>query len=196
MNTAEVYALLEKFYEGKLSDEQENELRDFFRKGNIPPELEDEREMFSYYDTTAQAPMPDAGFEARIINATATGGQSLSIFRNRKYVLAFMSSAAAFLLLFGTWFFFVRRSEPADTFTDPKLAYNETMKVLYSVSAKMNTGFDALESARKASSVAKRNISRVGRSTDMINQNLKPLNYFKKAMVIVSSPLETGALHK
>ncbi|MGD0584082.1 MAG: hypothetical protein ABR974_14200 [Bacteroidales bacterium] len=190
MNTQEIYSLLEKYYDGRCSDEEEQMLRKYFRETEVPNELKAEKEMFAYYDSALSVPMPGADFEARIIRSVDTSEIKTHVLKTRRYLFMAMSSAAALLLLIGSWFFFVRRTEPADTFRDPSLAYNETIKILYDVSAKLNSGIDALEPARRAQSVAAKSLGTVKRSTGMINDNLKALDYFQKAMVIVSSPLE------
>jgi hypothetical protein len=196
MNTEEIQNLLEKYYNGSCSDEEEQLLRKYLREGDVPPELEAEREMFRYYDSSIQVPQPAADFEERIIRSVDMADNRRGSGSGRRYLFAVISTAAAILLLIGSWFLFIRRTEPADTFRDPALAYNETVRVLYSISAKMNTGMDAMDQVRKVQSVAAKSLSRVEKSTSMINDNLKGLDYFQKAMVIVSSPLEYNSLKK
>jgi hypothetical protein len=196
MNTLEIYSLLEKYYDGRCSDDEEQILRKFFREAEIPPELQAEKEMFSYFDSALSVPKPSSDFEERIIRSVDIAENKSHVLNTRRYLFAAMSSAAALLLLIGSWFFFVRRTEPADTFRDPALAYNETIRILYNVSARLNTGISAMDPVRKAQSIAAKSIGTVGKSTGMINDNLKALDYFQKAMVIVSSPLEISAIKK
>jgi len=190
MNTEEVYSLLEKYYDGRCSDEEEQILRMYFRDADVPDELEAEKEIFGYYNSTCVVPQPSNGFEERIIRSLNKPDSRIKALRNRKYIYALLSSAATLLLLFGSWFFFVRKTEPNDTFRDPALAYNETMKILFDVSSRLNTGMNAMEPARKARNTAVRTIGTIGKSTGMIHENLKTLDYFQKAMDIVSSPFE------
>jgi hypothetical protein len=196
MNTQEINSLLEKYYEGRCSDEEEQILRKYFREADVPPELETETEMFGNYDSSLSVPQPAADFEDRILRSIDRAENKKGALSTRRYLFAVMSTAAAIFLLIGSWFFFIRRTEPADTFRDPALAYNETIRILYNVSARLNTGMNAMEPVRKAQSVAEKSIGRVGKSTSMINDNLKALDYFQKAMVIVSSPLEISTLKK
>jgi hypothetical protein len=196
MNTQEIYSLLEKYYEGRCSDEEEQALRKYFREERVSPELEMEKEMFNHYDSALSVPIPSAGFEDRIIRSIDEVESRRHLHGNIRYLLVAMSSAAALLILIGLWYLFIRSTEPADTFKDPVLAYNETIKILYNVSSKLNTGIDAMEPARKAESIATRSIGTFGKSTGKINDNLKALDYFQKAMDIVSSPLETRTLKK
>jgi hypothetical protein len=196
MNTKEVYSLLEKYYDGRCSDEEEQILRMYFRDADVPYELEAEKEVFGYYNSALIVPQPSKGFEERIIRSLDKTDNRIRTKQSRKYMFALLSSAATLLLLFGSWFFFIRKTEPTDTFRDPALAYNETIKILYDVSLRLNTGMNALEPARKAQNTAVRSIGTVGRSTGMINDNLKALDYFQKAMDIVSSPFEIRTNNK
>ncbi|HVN59557.1 MAG TPA: hypothetical protein VMT63_14760 [Bacteroidales bacterium] len=192
MNTGEIYRLLGKYYDGLSSEEEERELRRLFREGTVPPELEPDSRIFSYMDQDeAGIPMPDEGFEARVIEAINRSGEKGMPVIRRKLLYSILSSAAAVALITAFWFLFINRSEPSDTFKDPRLAYNEAARILYSVSEKMNTGLNAMEPARKASKTASAGIGMFEKSAGMINDNLRPLNYFRKAMVIVSSPLES-----
>lgn len=193
MNTQEVYSLLEKYYEGTASEAEELELKRYFRENTVPPELEHEKEIFGWYGSELTIPEPSAGFEQRIISAVGKAQSRPTAKVRRMFALA-MSSAAAILILAGSWFFFIHQSEPADTFKDPAIAYNETMKILYGVSEKMNSGMKVMQPATRARSVAGKSMEKVERSTGIINDNLKTLGYFRKAMNIVSSPLETRSL--
>lgn len=196
MNTREIYSLLEKYYDGRCSDDEEQVLRKFLREAEVPADLEAEKEMFAYFDSALSVPKPSLDFEDRIIRSVDMAQNKSHLLNTRRYLFAAMSSAAALLLLIGSWFFFIRRTEPADTFRDPALAYNETIRILYNVSARLNTGISAMDPVRKAQSIAAKSIGTVGKSTGMINDNLKALDYFQKAMVIVSSPLEISAIKK
>jgi hypothetical protein len=196
MNTQEINSLLEKYYEGRSSDEEEQLLRRYFREADVAPELQAEKEMFGYYDTFLSIPQPEADFEERIIRSVDSAEIRGGLHTTGRYLFTAMSTAAAILLLVGSWFLFIRRTEPADTFRDPSIAYNETVRILYNVSARMNSGMNAMDPMRKAQSVASKSMGRVGKSAGMINDNLKALDYFQKAMVIVSSPLEINTLKK
>ncbi len=195
MNIQEIYSLLGKYYDGTSTDEEEIRLRQFFLEDEVPAELEEDRQIFLHWNGETSIPMPDEGFEQRIlkrIDAAEHGNR----FRMRRILFPAMSSAAAILILFGSWFFFIHRQEPGDTFKDPALAYNESVKILYSVSSRLNTGMNALEPVRKARSVTAKSLGTFEKSTAIINDNFKSLDYFRKTMQIVSSPLDLNAVKK
>jgi hypothetical protein len=67
MNEEELKRLIEKYYNGESTEEEESALRDYFRKGNIPEGYEAEKLIFSYYTESAELPEPSLDFEARIL---------------------------------------------------------------------------------------------------------------------------------
>ena len=191
MNTREIISLLDKYYMGESSDNEEKLLRDYFSEESVPPELENEKEIFNYYSASSRAPAPSIDFEERIIAAIDNAFKAdPELFIKRK-LYAVISSAAVILILLGSYFFFAGKSNPADTFSDPALAYSETLKILYNISSELNSGINALEPVRELESTAVKSIGTVSRSAGMIGSNLRSLGYFNRAIDIVNSPLET-----
>ena len=62
MNTEKIEQLLEKFFEGETTLEEEKQLRTFFRKENIPDRLESYREQFGYIVELSRSE-PGSGFD-------------------------------------------------------------------------------------------------------------------------------------
>lgn len=192
MNIKEISDLLEKYYKGETSPEEEILLRDYFSTGQIPPEFESEQEIFNFYSRMEEVPAPSSDFEERILSAIDESDRARSGVVKKRMLYTFLSSAAAILLLMGSYFLIIRKSEPADTYSDPAIAYAETLKLLYNVSESLNNGLNSLEPVRKIESVSDRTIETLSRSTTLIENNLRSLDYFAKAMNIVYSPLELG----
>jgi hypothetical protein len=115
--------------------------------------------------------------------------------RKRRFALSIASAAAGVLILAGTYFFFLHRAEPRDTFSDPQLAYAETMKILYNVSSKINQGTRPLNSLGKMQDFSSKSFEAFDRSAVMIEEKLKNLGYIRKAMDMVSLP-EGDSLNK
>ena len=193
MNIQEIYGLLDKYYKGETSVSEEKLLRQYFSQESVPAELDSEKEIFAFYSSSAEAPAPSKNFEKRIIDsidkkAKAEPEPSFSVIRS---LYTLISSAAAILLIIGAYFIFAERSRPADTFNDPELAYAETVRILYKISSSLNNGIDALEPVIKLESATERSLGTISRSTGMIEKNLKPLDYFQKAIYIVNSPMKS-----
>jgi len=186
MNEDELNRLLEKYYNGDSTEEEEKVLRDYFKENSIPEGYEAEKVIFGYYSSSADVPEPSSGFEARIlagIDAADSKGENNKF---RKHILPYLSIAAGLLILTGSYFFFVQRSEPGDTFTDPEIAYAETMKILLDVSSKLNHGANALQPVGKINAMSTKSFEAINKSTTIIEKNFQNLNYLQKAIDIYS----------
>lgn len=190
MNIQTISQLLGKYYSGESTEEEELTLKRFFKSESLPDEFLAERDIFNYYSETAEIPEPAAGFGNRIISAIDENEKNTALFTTRRSLLTAISAAAGILLLIGSYFLFIRRSEPADTFSDPQIAYAETIKVLYDVSSRLNHGTKALESVAKMQNAASKSIATFNKSANLIDENLKNLDYFQRALIIVNSPLD------
>jgi len=102
--------------------------------------------------------------------------------------LPLISTAAGLLLLAGSYFFFVSRAEPRDTFKDPAMAYAETLKILREVSLQLNRGAQVLEPIGKMNEVTKKSFETINKSTRMVQKNLKSLDYLKNSYNVKQYP--------
>jgi hypothetical protein len=187
MNSEEIKHLLEKYYDGESTDEEELLLKNFFRQAEIPEDLIDEKEIFSYYMDSAEVPEPSSGFEDRIISAIDSLDQ-IAVNPNRRKILGILSGiAAGMLILAGSYFFFIHKSEPNDTYSDPEIAYAETMKILYDVSSRLNHGTQALDRIGSMQNVTRESLETVSRSATTIREKMKPLENLRKAMELIDT---------
>ena len=186
MNKEEIKRLLEKYYNAESSEEEELILRKFFREEDVPEALLQEKEIFSYYSRSDVVPELSAGFEERIIAAIDKADSADAAGNKRKLILSLVSIAAGLLILTGSYFFFIHRTEPGDTFSDPGIAYAETMKILYDVSSRLNRGAQALEPVGKMQDVTNKSLNAINNSTIIIEEKLKTLDHFRKAMEIIN----------
>jgi hypothetical protein len=172
MNEEELKKLIQKYYNGESSEEEENALRVYFRKNDIPRGYETEKAIFGYYDDSESIPEPSNNFEAQILAAIDVSGKKVN---NRKLIFSLLSAAAGILLLFGAYFFFTGRTETIDTYTDPKIAYLETMKILHEVSSQLNEGAMALQPVGKLNEIKKNSFKPMNESSRTVEKNLKSL---------------------
>lgn len=176
MNSEEIKRLLEKYYEGATTCEEELLLKKFFSMDNVPPDLRSEQEIFRYYMQVAEMPEPSADFEKNIISAIDSETKGFGGFRRRRLPGVLSGIAAAILILAGSYFFFTNRSEPRDTYNDPEVAYTETMKILFQVSARLNQGTKALGHLSALQDETHKTMATVSRSTAIIEDKMKPLD--------------------
>ena len=92
-----------------------------------------------------------------------------------------MSAAAGLLLLAGSYFFLVKKTETADTFKDPEIAYAETMKILMEVSSQLNHGTQALEPVGKIKMITSKSFKSINKSTRIIESSLEKINHLQNA---------------
>ena len=100
----------------------------------------------------------------------------------RRYLLPIMGVAASILIIAGSYFFLARNTELKDTYTDPKIAYAETMKILMDVSSKMNHATLALEPVGKMNKMASKSFEAINKSKGIVSKNLKNLDYLGEAV--------------
>lgn len=187
MNSEEIKHLLEKYYNGESTVKEEAYLKSFFRHGDIPEDLLDEKQIFNYYIKSAVVPEPSLVFGKKIIDALdSVDKDSLSLKRRRVFG-TWTAIAAGLLILTGSYFFFIHKSEPGDTFSDPEIAYAETMKILYGVSIRMNNGTQALDRIGSMQEVTRQSLETINRSASTIQKKMKPLDHLRKAGNIMDS---------
>ena len=172
MNEEELKKLIQKYYSGESTEEEENALRAFFRKNDVPRGYEAEKVIFGHYDDSESIPEPSHDFEAQILAAIDASEKKGSI---RRFIFPALSAAAGILILFGAYFFFTVKTETKDTFTDPKIAYLETVKILHQVSSQLNHGAMALEPVGKLNEIRKNSFAPINESARVVEKNLKSL---------------------
>lgn len=191
MNQEEIRQLLDKYYDGQTTGEEEILLKKYFSQAGIPAELRDEMEIFRYYSQSSLIPEPSADFENKIISAIDSYDQ-ISGLKRRKIFAVSRGIAAGMLILAGTYFFFIEKSEPRDTYSDPEIAYAETMKVLYNVSSRINHGTNALGQLGELSEETNRSLSAINKSTAILKEKMKPLDNMLRTMENISTSRENN----
>lgn len=190
MSEEELKRLIEKYYDGKSTVGEENELRAYFSSNNVPQGYEAEKEIFSFFMNSGDIPEPTADFEARIIRAIDASEEPVLPDNLRRLLVPLLSAAAGLLILAGSYFFFVHRIEPADTYKDPKIAYAETMKILMDVSAQINHGTRSLKPVGKINEMKMKSFESINKSAILVEKNLKSLGYLRNSTELNSTSKE------
>jgi hypothetical protein len=181
MNEEDLRKLIDKYYEGKSTDDDERLLRAVLSSTDLPAEFEPDRQILGYFRDKMSVPEPSAGFENRIRrNVRSESGYRRSA-GARRIVISALGMAAGLLLLLASYFFLARDSGIKDTFDDPKLAYAETVKVLIQVSAKLNQGTRPLQHVAMINDMQVKSFETINQSAEIIEKNLRSLRYLKKA---------------
>ena len=144
MNTERINELLERYYEALTTEAEEEELRRFFAKGDVPAHLMGERELFLQLQAaSAEAVVPE-GLEDRLSDAIDGWAVQEEAEKSRRhgriYRLRWIGGIAAsivVILAFG-WHLY----EPArrDTFATPEEAYAEAHEALMQFALALDKG--------------------------------------------------------
>jgi hypothetical protein len=188
MNAEEIIRLVERYYRGESSEEEESTLREYFKGNNIPEGFDVEKVIFGYYDTVGEVPEPSIDFEARIIKGIDNIENRKGSLDIKRFLLPLISAAAGLLLLAGSYFFIIHRGGTGDTFKDPEIAYAETMKILMYVSSKLNHGTQTLEPIGKIDELSVKSFKVINESTTLVEKSLRSLAYLQNAIEITNIP--------
>ncbi len=179
MKKEELKELLEKFYAGQTSTDEEEKLKKCFSGTDIIPGFEAEKEVFNHYAGSENIPVPSVDFEARILKGIDDFENKQRTISLKKRYITIISAAATILLLVGSYFIFFNKEVEEDTFSDPHIAYAETMKILYEVSVKLNKGKEALRPLNKMKDAMKTGLESVDKSASVISTNIRKSRLFE-----------------
>jgi len=124
--------LIERFFNGQTSNEEERELYDFFSGENIPEHLLPYRQVFAYFET---------GIKEEESNHQTTGRKNVRSFRKKKITI-WASIAASILILISFGIYHFTRKKEFNPYegsyiirngvkiTDPKIVNPEIEKTL------------------------------------------------------------------
>ena len=145
MDSKRINELLAKYWSCETSLEEEAELREHFKSGNIPDELKDTAPLFQYFEENKKKSLNDISFDGQVmqkIQAPVKQGQMAKLMYNSMRIAAGLT-----VVLAATWFIRneIRSSTPpetVDTYNDPKMAFEETKKALMMISKSFGTAED------------------------------------------------------
>ena len=155
---AEIRKLLDRFYLGETTLEEEQLLQKYFSSARVPEELMPDRDLFRSLEPAGNTIAVPGGLNQKILDVIDQ--QEKKVVRTRRISIYSLSGLAAGLLvviaLYVGYFSedqsgLLASQEMTDTYEDPRDAYEEAKRTLAYVSAKLNTGTSELEYVKKAS---------------------------------------------
>jgi len=181
MNLPELKSLLEKYYNGESSPEDQERIIELLADSNLPKEYFPDREIFNYLDAGKSIPEPDSTFEGRIMERLdrLDNVRSKSALRRRLYAIG--SAAAAVLILITTYLFISVNNPVEDTFDDPMIAYNEARRLLHEVSANLNRGCKEMANLAYLNK-AVTSLGTMGEQGKRAGQELSSLKYLERGI--------------
>jgi hypothetical protein len=187
MKQVQLRELLERYYSALTTQEEEQLLMELLSSDDLSPEFHNERDALLTLMGLTTRPEPDHLFESRmeslLFKEAGTSGSTPAAERNRfrRIYITLMSSAAAIILAVSAWFIIANRSEPADSFSSPQLAYEETLRTLQKVSSEMNRATSKLKPL-ESMEIAEKSIRNAGVKGRLIDQGFTELEEVQKAL--------------
>jgi hypothetical protein len=139
MDLQRIKIILEKYYQGETTLDEEKILKEYFRQNNSLESSDPEKQLLNYYDSAKTSiPITLKKELNDIIDKEFEREPKQSSIK----IIKWISSIAAILIVaIGIFFFKARNSEQLykDTFKNQTEAYTETKQVLLFISSKMNS---------------------------------------------------------
>ena len=170
---AEIRKLLDRFYTGETTLEEEQILQDYFSSTSIPEELMPDRDLFRSLGTSDSVAVPE-DLNQKILDVIDQ--QEKKVVRTRRIsVFSLSGLAAGLLVVIALYMGYFRADRPGmlayqmtDTYENPQDAYEEARRTLGYVSAKLNTGTSGLEHVKQVSKTTSdplKSLSKINKGT-------------------------------
>lgn len=175
----DIRRLLEKFYRGESTLEEERMLQQYFASTPVPEELIPDKELFEAFGEGADQVEVPEDLNGKILSSINRLEKKET--RTRRISIYSLSGlAAGLLVMIAVYLFFLRddnrsliaSNQMTDTYEDPMQAYEEAKKALVYVSNKLNTGTSELEQVKQVSKMTTEPLQ----SLSKINKGSKELS--------------------
>ncbi|MDA3952407.1 MAG: hypothetical protein PF485_02100 [Bacteroidales bacterium] len=173
MDQKKVRALLEKFYNGETTLNEEKILREYFSNELIDSKFVADKDVFLYQvqENENLKSIPDMSNE---IWNNLNNNKDHKIKTNNNLTYFYLRIAASIIILIGSFFLLKNQVfnkqqniQFTDSYDNPEIAYQQAKEALLYVSAVLNTGAEHLEPIAKL---------------DIGTQNLNKLSYIDKGL--------------
>lgn len=136
MDSKNIEQLLEKYWNCETSLEEELQLRDYFLGEDVPAQWKETAELFRYFDKEKATRMVGGSEDSMFVtsNGSKQRGKTAQLIYNYGRIAAGLLVVVTATVLVRQE---IRKSYPpevADTYSDPKLAFEETKKALMMIS--------------------------------------------------------------
>ena len=148
MDSKHIEDLLQKYWNAETSLDEEQHLREFFSREGVPENLNETASLFRYFEMQKKTGVNDISFDAnlkkKLSSAEPTGKAIRFSPFSGKGAIQIARIAAGLLVVVAATFFIrqeIRKAypdEPEDTYTDPKVAFEETKKALMMIGKSFN----------------------------------------------------------
>ncbi|MEA1886645.1 MAG: hypothetical protein U9N72_05500 [Bacteroidota bacterium] len=181
MNWSVLRKLLEKYYDGMSSKDDEKKMLELLSQDDLPSEFYEDRMMITGLFESEDIPEPSPDLNYRIMTAINESEKSHRIISGKKHLYSIASVAATILLIISLLLILENKNRIKDTYSDPQLAYNETVEVLYRVSENLNKGRTQMEDLSLINETKSR-LNMISESRDAVVEELEALKYIENSL--------------
>ncbi len=129
MELINIEKLLDKYFDGTTSIDEENALKEYFAKNDIPSHLQDYKAMFTYFAK----------------NKEEVSSKNIQVKTEKKtWRFNWLIASAAALLLFVSVYQFTPKGPTDSEIKEAQIAFNETKKAFQLISDNLNKGNNAI----------------------------------------------------
>ena len=183
METKEIKQLLQRFFNGESSFEEERKLETYFQSGDVAEEVAEYTEFFGGISELVSA-VDDSTIEDDVMDCILENEHREKTKFKRLWINV-TGIAASIIIILGGFLFYQQKQKPFDdTFENPEQAYAYAEQTLQFVSGKYNKGlaeFSYFEKLQKANKPLKKGIAPVNEFYEGIEKMEKgPIQTFPK----------------
>lgn len=137
MDSNNIQQLLEKYWKCETTLEEEQDLRFYFQRADVPESLKETAELFRYFEMEKSKALNENFNE--VVTKQIHKRQGVKLVSMVSWIQIARVAAGVLVVVVAGYFIRqeVRKSYPAevaDTYSDPKLAFEETKKALMMIS--------------------------------------------------------------
>ena len=154
MDYNNIKQILEKYWEGETSLQEENLLHEYFNSDDVVEELKDVQPMFQYFKVEQTARIENPKFDEELLaqlEETVVKPMRVVNYRRNRIIRLVASAAAIVLIAFSGYFVYQQMDNDEhrvaektlqleDLTEEERLAYEQTKAALAYVSSKLNRG--------------------------------------------------------
>lgn len=186
MNWSVLKDLLDRYYEGQSSEEDEKKLVEMMQRDDLPEEFLEDRTIINGLFSHDEIPEPSMHLESKIRTAIDESEKNIKTYIGKSKLYSLVSVAASIIIILSFWFILHDRTGLKDTYEDPRLAYNQTVEVLYRVSENLNRGRDQIQDLSHITETKSR-FGLIRDSREQIEEDLEALKYIEKSIEIMGN---------
>ena len=174
----DIRIILDRFYSGESTLEEEERLSAFFSRGEYPEDLQSDADLFVRLDNEADDIQVPSGLKGRILEsidraeAKERKGRRISLYALSGLAAGILAIVAVYTGFLSKDSALMASMEYVDTYEDPEAAYEEAKRTLAFVSAKLNQGADELAHVQQITE----HVARPLQSLEKMNKGSRELN--------------------